>query len=44
VDPVTEFLRAEQTGGVALVLGAVAALLWVNLGGAERGAVCPPAA
>ncbi|MGE5747713.1 MAG: Na+/H+ antiporter NhaA [Solirubrobacterales bacterium] len=33
VDPVTEFLRTEQGGGFALLLGAVAALLWVNLGG-----------
>ena len=34
VDPVAEFLRAEQGGGIALLLGATAALLWVNLGGA----------
>ena len=34
LDPLPDFLRAEQGGGFALLLGAAAALLWVNLGGA----------
>ncbi len=34
VDPVTEFLRTEQGGGFALLLGAIVALVWVNVGGA----------
>jgi NhaA family Na+:H+ antiporter len=33
VDPVVEFLRAEAGGGAALVVGALVALAWVNLGG-----------
>lgn len=31
LDPVAEFLRAEALGGFALLLGAFAALVWVNL-------------
>jgi NhaA family Na+:H+ antiporter len=31
LDPVAEFLRAEAVGGFALLLGAFAALAWVNL-------------
>ncbi|HSK50372.1 MAG TPA: Na+/H+ antiporter NhaA [Solirubrobacterales bacterium] len=31
VDPVAEFLRTEASGGLALLLGSAAALLWVNL-------------
>jgi len=30
VDPVTEFLRAEATGGVLLLAASVAALVWIN--------------
>ena len=35
VDPVAEFLRTEQGGGFALLLGAISALLWVNVGGLD---------
>lgn len=31
LDPVAEFLRTEASGGLALLLGSAAALLWVNL-------------
>lgn len=31
VDPVAEFLRTEASGGLALLIGSAAALLWVNL-------------
>jgi len=31
VDPVADFLRAETAGGFALLAGALAALIWVNL-------------
>jgi NhaA family Na+:H+ antiporter len=30
VDPLTEFLHDEATGGVALMVAAVAALVWAN--------------
>jgi Na+:H+ antiporter, NhaA family len=33
VDPVAEFLRDEAAGGIALLAGALVALLWVNLAG-----------
>ena len=35
VDPVADFLRAETAGGFALLAGAAAALLWVNVFGAS---------
>ena len=35
LDPIAEFLRAEAAGGFALLLGAAAALIWVNVGGAS---------
>ncbi|MEZ5073556.1 MAG: Na+/H+ antiporter NhaA [Solirubrobacterales bacterium] len=31
IDPVASFLKAEEGGGFALLIGSVAALLWVNL-------------
>lgn len=31
IDPVAAFLKAEEGGGFALLIGSVAALLWVNL-------------
>ena len=35
VDPVARFVQTEQSGGFALLLGAAAALAWVNLGGID---------
>ncbi len=30
VDPIADFMRDEAAGGIALLIGAIAALLWVN--------------
>jgi len=35
IDPVADFLQAETAGGFALLAGAVVALVWVNLAGAD---------
>ncbi len=33
IDPVTDFLKTEEGGGIALLIGSVAALVWVNFFG-----------
>jgi len=38
VDPVTDFLRDEAAGGIALAVATVAALLWANAAGDEYAA------
>lgn len=35
LDPVAEFIRTEASGGLALLLGSAAALLWVNVIGVD---------